>query len=36
MDPSIMVDMTIYGGAFITAWILIDRVFDYLFGTKAR
>jgi len=32
MDYSWMTDITVIGGAFITAWILIDRVFDYMFS----
>ena len=36
MDFTPMVDVTVIGGAFITAWLLIDRVFDYMFGNSKK
>ena len=34
MDYGAMTDLAVIGGAFITVWILIDRVFDYMFGNR--
>jgi len=31
MDPAALTDAATIGGIFITIWILIDRVFEYMF-----
>jgi len=36
MNWSTVTDISIIGGIFITAWILIDRVFDYMFGNRRK
>ena len=36
MDPSTMLEIIYAGGGFITAWIVIDRVFDYMFGNRSK
>ena len=36
MDPATLTDAATIGGIFITAWILIDRVFDYMFSRNKQ
>ena len=36
MDGTTILQLMEEGGIFITAWIVLDRVFDYMFGTKSK
>jgi len=36
MDAATALEIIYAGGGFITAWIVIDRVFDYMFNGRNK